>query len=350
LIFRFGRHSASQSPTPVRFLVRLLVLTALFVSAMVLLRLGPLRYSSPSSPRTRTETNGHEAIQTMVPPSPYQELGDGVIASDGRPKPADEAKNGPVHVTKSLPGELPVVDQELLRNVLDKTEELAKRPYYHLVTVAAGATNELLERNARTDIRFAELWQHPERHRGELVYLKGYLRGLVPRKAIDNGFFNPTRVETLYEGYLFTDDSRPNPYVIVVPNVAPGMPVGGNISESVTFAGYFLKLWRYDAADGTDRAAPLLIGRLISWTPRPRGEKTTQLSGYLAAAFILLVLSAAGAIWAMNRRAALPAFKISESATGPNSSPIAGLAELEKIEIPDPISGLTNVEERVSGE
>ena len=45
-----------------------------------------------------------------------------------------------------------------------------------------------------------------------------------------------------------------------------GLPIGADVSERVVFNGYFLKIWKYQAAD-VRRGAPLLVGR-IGWEPR----------------------------------------------------------------------------------
>ena len=47
----------------------------------------------------------------------------------------------------------------------------------------------------------------------------------------------------------------------MVEDVPAGLPVGPNLNERIVVDGYFLKLLRYQAGD-SDRAAPLLVGRL----------------------------------------------------------------------------------------
>jgi hypothetical protein len=197
-----------------------------------------------------------------------------------------------------------------------------------------------LEKHARRDVTFKKLWEDPEKYRGELVYLKGNVRGLQPWKPTDEEFFNPAKLATLYDGYLITQDSRPNPFIIVVPRIADGMPTGSNISENISFAGYFFKLWNYQAADGTVRSAPLLIGQIVTWTPAPRYEGTAQLSTFLAAAFILLVVSVGGAIWVINRRNLRQSHAAATFTEESETAARDGLAELEKMDIPDPIAAL----------
>jgi hypothetical protein len=308
------------------------------VFAIVALNLQHLRERRERGKELANAGNSSGAIQTSIAPSPFGELGMGVIFSDGQPKQVGEMPNEPVQVPGARPGVLPAVDERLMQHVLDKTSDRAKLPYYHLITLAATAPADLLERNARRDVTFAKLWNDPEKYRGELVYLKGYLRGLRPVKPTDERYFNPVQLETLYDGYLVTEDSRPNSFVVVVPRVADGMPTSMNIIENVSFAGYFFKLWSYEAADGSARAAPLLVGQIVSWTPAPRYEQAGQLSTFLAAAFILLVVMVGGAIWVMNRRSSPPASLAATSTM--DATAREGLAELEKIEIPDPIAEL----------
>jgi hypothetical protein len=311
------------------------------VVAIVALNFQNLRERS----RVRNDHRAGEAaagqpIQTAIAPSPFGELGMGVIFSDDRPKQVGETPDDPLQVPDSRPGVLPPVDQRLMQNVLDKTTDRAKLPYYHLITLAATAPSDLLAQHARTDVTYEELWNDPEKYRGELVYLKGYLRGVQPWLATDNKFFNPAQLDDMYDGYLITQDSRPNPFVVVVPRLPDGMPIGSNISENITFAGYFFKLWNYPAADGTIRSAPLMIGQIVSWTPAPQYEGAAQLSTFLAAAFILLIVSVGGAIWVMNRKNQQQAGGLAASAEQSQVAAREGLAELEKLDIPDPIAAL----------
>jgi hypothetical protein len=119
------------------------------------------------------------------------------------------------------------------------------------------------------------------------------------------------------------------------------MPTGANISENVTFAGYFFKLWRYKAADGTERAAPLLVGQMISWTPASVHQSSAHLSGYLAAAFLLLVTILAGTIWAVNQR------RVSKPVSGSSlvdSMVLTDLERLQALDIPESAAPLDQIQ------
>lgn len=338
---RFGRRDAAPPmPFSGRYLTRLFIMSGFCVVAIVALNVQSLRERRDRKLERENAGASGRQIQTAIAPSPFGELGMGVIFSDDQPKQIDEIPSGSLQVPDVESGVLPPVDQQLMLHVADKTSDRSKRPYYHLIALAAAAPSDLLEKHARRDITFKKLWEDPEKYRGELVYLKGYLRGLQPWRPTDEEYFNPAKFETLYDGYLITQDSRPNPFIIVVPRIADGMPIGSNISENISFAGYFFKLWNYQAADGTIRSAPLLIGQIVTWTPAPHYEGTAQMSTYLAVAFIVLVVSVGGAIWVINRRNMRQA-GVSVAATEESDSAAReGLAELEKMQIPDPIAAL----------
>ena len=190
-----------------------------------------------------------------------------------------------------------------------------------------------------------EGYSPPEQYRGELIYLKGYLRGLKKYEAIENDFFNPARIPSLYQGDLFTAESRPNPYIIVIPQIAEGMQMGVDLTENVTFAGYFLHLWVYKGGDNVDRAAPLLIGRLLTWTPAPRYHQVAQTGAFIAVAFVVLLMCVGGAIWALNRASAKRCQSASGASPAGDASAMAGLAQLEKLDIPDPWQSLKEQEQ-----
>jgi hypothetical protein len=169
-----------------------------------------------------------------------------------------------------------------------------------------------------------------------LIYLNGYLRGLHKFEAATNRRFNPTGLKFLYHGDLFTEESRHLPYVIVVPSVADGMPLGTDLAENVTFAGYFLQLWRYTAAGAVERAAPLLIGRILVWEPAPRSGPQFRLSLYLAGGSVLLMVCVIGLLWAISRRQRRTIHAEGQSDERTEAAAIAGLAELERLDVSDP--------------
>ncbi len=131
--------------------------------------------------------------------------------------------------------------------------------YSLLLDRARGRSPAELASVARRDIVLAHLWQNPELYRGVPVHLLGTtLRVLrYPSKLSPTGW--------LYEACIITPDNTRLPYVCVFEDAPKGLPIGPNVSERVVFNGYFLKIWKYQAAD-TARGAPILVGR-IGWKP-----------------------------------------------------------------------------------
>jgi hypothetical protein len=77
---------------------------------------------------------------------------------------------------------------------------------------------------------------------------------------------------------------------------------------------------------------------MITWTPAPEPERFAQLGGYLAAAFLLLVMGVGGAIWLVNRRAGTDGQ--GAGSRSDDQTVLSGLAQLEQMDIRDPISEL----------
>lgn len=338
-MLHFGRRRF-EMPTPFsgRYLTRLLIMGCCCVCALVALNWRRL-FQVPTAARGRgANARLDQQLETAIAPSPFGEMGLGVIVADGQPRTAhakNTDKSNELSAVDSSKESLPEVDRTLLDNVLDKVKQPPAHAYYHLVTIAAQAPAHLLGREARRDVSFANLWNDPDTYRGELIYLNGYLRGLHKFEATTNRRFNPTGLNFLYQGDLFTEESRHLPYVIVVPSIADGMPLGTDQSENVTFAGYFLQLWRYTAAGNVERAAPLLIGRILVWQPAPRSESPFRLSVYLAAGSVLLMVCAIGLLWAISRRQPRTIHAEGPGDERTEAAAIAGLAELERLDAAD---------------
>jgi hypothetical protein len=192
------------------------------------------------------------------------------------------------------------IDRTVFEGVSDQTRSLTPRAYFHLLDVARNLTDAELDGQSQRGITFAHLATRPDNFRGQPVFLRGYVRRMTEIKPIANreGF------DRLYEGWLFTDESQNHPYVIVFSQLPAGFPLGGDIVESVGFAGYFLKLWAYRSGDG-DRYAPLLLGRSVTWRPRPPDTGTNlQTHGAMIAVVALLIGALVGVTWWSRRTAA----------------------------------------------
>lgn len=114
---------------------------------------------------------------------------------------------------------------------------------------------------------FVDLFKNPDKYIGQPVTMTGYTRRLVSVPADPN----PYGIETLYELWLFTDDSQNNPLVVVCSEVPEDLPRGDDLINGITVTGYFFKLYGYDAEDNK-RLAPMLLAHRVTWNPPKPAE------------------------------------------------------------------------------
>jgi hypothetical protein len=132
-------------------------------------------------------------------------------------------------------------------------------------------TPEELETNARTDLKFADLFEAIRKdYKLQLVKFEGRL--LMVRKMELSQKLKSAGVEAAYEGWLAPkDEPRGNPVCIVFTDPLPNGLEPGRVNKWVSFAGYSFKLMHYESgeqkADDPNRhvtkRAPLLLGRAI---------------------------------------------------------------------------------------
>jgi hypothetical protein len=148
--------------------------------------------------------------------------------------------------------------------------------------------------SARRDLTFADLFNTPQKYRGEVVHFEGLLYRLrridPPPNARIKG------VDHLFEGWIF-DPQRygVNPVCLVFTELPPGLAVAEKMSFPVSFDAYFFKKYRYQSADskpGWAREAPLFIGRspVLVWEGQAASD-ALALSSPLLVAFLGMVLA-----------------------------------------------------------
>ncbi len=135
--------------------------------------------------------------------------------------------------------------------------------YWRQMRWSRGLTFAEMEQSARRDVLFTQLWEEPEKYRGQLIRLRLHVKRALTHEAPQNS----AGVKRVYEAWGWTEESRSFPYLVVFSELPPQMPLGPDIHEEAVFVGYFLKQMSYQAYDNA-RAAPLLIGRL-HWQPNP---------------------------------------------------------------------------------
>lgn len=133
--------------------------------------------------------------------------------------------------------------------------------YVRTLVVAHDTSLEAFAAGAQRDLTFAHFWEEPKKYRGEVVRLEGTLTRVrrfdPPPTAQREG------VRNLYEGWICDPKIHgANFMCIIFTELPPGLEVAEKMKQPVVFYGYFFKIYRYKAADGHARAAPLLIGHM----------------------------------------------------------------------------------------
>ncbi|MDB5390176.1 MAG: hypothetical protein JWM11_5822 [Planctomycetaceae bacterium] len=164
--------------------------------------------------------------------------------------------------------------------------------YWQLMGWSRTEAFEKLKSRAVKGISFSQLWDEPNRYRGQLMHLKLHVRRVLRYESDEN----PLNVKTVYEAWGWTDDSKSFPYVIVFPERPPGLPIGTDVRIDMEFVGYYLKIMSYTAFD-VPRGAPLLVGRvkLTSKPPESKASRATSAESLGIAAVGLIALCGFGA-------------------------------------------------------
>lgn len=131
---------------------------------------------------------------------------------------------------------------------------------------------------------FADVFTHPEEYTGELLTMRGYIRKNLQHPADPED----PRPAATYEAWLYTPDSQHNPVVVVYSELPKGMPLGGNLVETIEVTGYFFKVYGYRAQDGL-RAAPMLLAKTLEWSPRVVKDTTWERILYFGVTGFLVV-------------------------------------------------------------
>jgi hypothetical protein len=149
--------------------------------------------------------------------------------------------------------------QELFELVTNRTP--LKVPdmhaYWRLFDWSRAQSFAELERRARKDVPFTQLWEQPEKYRGQPIYLRLHVRRVLQHDESDN----PSEITKVTEAWGPTDESRSFPYVVVFTEPPRDLPIGTDVRAEIEFVGYFLKVMSYTAFDHS-RGAPLLVGRV----------------------------------------------------------------------------------------
>ena len=140
---------------------------------------------------------------------------------------------------------------------------------------------------------YYDLFQNEEVYHGQPVTLTGHVRRLISYRAGEN----PYGIETLYEAWLYTDDSQHHPAIIVATSVPDGVSMGSEdfLLDNVSVTGYFFKMYGYEAKD-TNRFAPLILAQRIIWSP-PDVEAVSPVTRVILSVVVCTVILMAVVVW-----------------------------------------------------
>jgi hypothetical protein len=109
---------------------------------------------------------------------------------------------------------------------------------------------------------FKQMGDDPSTYRGQSVTLGGTLRKF---REITVDPLNDYGIETLYEGWIFAEDSQSNPTVVVFTENAAQLPEGDDLNIPVKVTGYVFKMYGYQSRDPDHplRVAPMLLAKTM---------------------------------------------------------------------------------------
>lgn len=237
------------------------------------------------------------------------------LETDSAEKPA------PFVVARSIRRLKPDLDPESLAHVKDLTmgiksveeSEAYYRTLLHAKLVDAEAQEQLArefwkkrqEELAKPRSQFVDLFKTldatPEIYRGQPVTLSGTLRELKKWEEMRGNRLNNVGIETVYEGWIFTEDSQSNPTVVVFTENPDQIPTGSEMSVPVKVTGYVFKMYGYESRDKENplRKAPMLLAKAMRerHIPEPASFPVVWVGGAIG----LLVLGIVLFLWSSHQ-------------------------------------------------
>lgn len=229
-----------------------------------------------------------EDLDTRLPPGVPHDLDTFVIPAPDAASPSHPARRGPLSADQLAT----IRDDEPFR----QSEHAA---WFQLLDILQSTDEATLAGQSSGPATFIQLFRQPEEYRGDLVTIRGILRGSEKVEAPKNDF----QIAGYYQTWVFPDDNPSNPIVVYCLNVPKGFPSGMELAERVELVGFFFKRWPYAAKD-TIRTAPVVLAKGFAWTPAPAGPAMAEslslprLIGTAAAIAAVVVLAS----WWRTRR------------------------------------------------
>ncbi len=141
-------------------------------------------------------------------------------------------------------------------------------------------------------VTYDDLWNHPAEYRGRVVRVQGKMIRLRAHRVRKVEATNQG-IDFIYEGWVVGPTPHRNPYCIVFVALPDGLEPQETMDQPITFYGYFIKRFLYDAQTAT-RQTNLLIGPTIYVenvvpVPPPRQEIFSRDFLYFAGGGLLAI-------------------------------------------------------------
>ena len=263
--------------------------------------------------RVRTEPNDPLPLDTVV------------LANEQTPANAAPAANNLRQFPAELLGQLKDQQLGLLRSeepgILALIEHVQKTPAAEL---HAAADNEVGYRAVNVD---------PQAFRGRLIALRGVLRRYEPFAQLRTS----DEETSLFQGWLFTDDSANNPWFIICAAPNDNLNEAERMDVPVEVAGYFVKRYGYATEMGA-HTAPMVVAQTFRQlnSPQPVQQPASHVAKYLFGFFTLLAALFGLVIWRFRvsdrKFASGHLAEIADSRLDPSSESIAALNSLQNAE------------------
>jgi hypothetical protein len=110
-------------------------------------------------------------------------------------------------------------------------------------------------------VTFDDLWNHPAEYRGRVIRVQGTMIRLRAHK-VRKPEATAQGIDFIYEGWVVGQTPHRNPYCIIFVTLPDGLEPQETMNQPITFYGYFIKRFIYDAQTAT-RQTNLLIGPTV---------------------------------------------------------------------------------------
>lgn len=131
-----------------------------------------------------------------------------------------------------------------------------------------------------------DAFNRPQVCQGKVVSFRGHARRLKKMPAGKNDF----GIDDLYELYLFDEEGRGVPVVVVFSQLPPGFPTNvpeNGVIDGVSARGYLFKMYAYEGQEKL-QAVPLILARTVEWHPPP--PVNGRFPGWISGLLIVIVL------------------------------------------------------------